>query len=890
MSIESALHALAGNLAFMRNVTRWQQMPARPARTAPLPAEMDPRLAAALRGRGIDALYSHQDAAWRVAQAGQNLVIATSTASGKTLGYNLPVAQRLLADAGARALYLFPTKALAHDQLDELRRLEADLAAGSYGSQARSHALRPAAYDGDTPQRERARVRREARIVLSNPDMLHTGILPHHPQWAELLAGLRYVVLDELHVYRGVFGSHVANVLRRLQRLCRFYGSDPRFLSTSATLANPQELAQRLIDAPVTLIDDDGSPQGQRHFVFYNPPIVDRALGLRRSSLLEAEGIAATLLEHQVQTVIFARSRLSVELLLTYLRNDERRTMKDERREEDDAGVNRDVQPTPPDSSFIVHPSSFPIAAYRGGYLPAERRAIEQGLRSGALRAVVATNALELGIDIGGLDAAVLVGFPGAIASAWQQAGRAGRQAGVALSLLIASAGALDQYIVAHPEYVLERSPEHGLVNPDNLAILASHLACAAFELPFRGDERFGGLPFTGDLLAVLAEGGDIQQHGGDWFWLGEGYPAQAISLRTASPDNVIIHAQPAGGEGNSVIGQLERAAAPSLLHPGAVYLHQGQSYLVQRLDWEAGQAWVRPVELDYYTVASGSQAVQVLAVQEQRAAGGVGLAHGPVQVRSQVSGFRQIKRRTHETLSYGQIEPAMPEQTLETDAFWLSLEEALLTPLRAAGQWRSDPNDYGPNWPQQRNAARARDGYRCTVCGAPELAGRQHDVHHRQPFRSFGYQPGQNDAYRQANVLENLATLCRACHQRVEQGQRLRTGLGGLAYALGSLAPLHLMCDPGDLGLVVETKAPASGLPTITLYEKAPAGIGFSQRLYELSAVLLAAVGELVHGCSCAAGCPACIGPVDEAQQADIDARQLTLALAKACQQALQG
>jgi DEAD/DEAH box helicase domain-containing protein len=883
MPIETALHALRGDLAFMRNVTRWQQMPARPARTAPLPADMDPRLAAALAGRGIDALYSHQDAAWRAAQAGQNLVVATSTASGKTLCYNLPAAQALLADASARALYLFPTKALAHDQLDELQRLEADLVAGYHGSPVPFHSLRPAAYDGDTPQRERARIRREARILLSNPDMLHTGILPHHPQWAELLAGLRYVVLDELHVYRGVFGSHVANVLRRLQRICRFYGSDPRFLCTSATLANPQELAQRLIGAPVALIDDDGAPRGERHFLFYNPPIVDRALGLRRSSLLEAEGIATTLLEHQVQTVIFARSRLSVELLLTYLRNDERGRGSD-------AGKSRAGQPTPPDSSFIVHPSSFPIAGYRGGYLPSERRAIEQGLRSGALRAVVATNALELGIDIGGLDAAVLVGFPGAIASVWQQAGRAGRQAGAALSLLIASAGALDQYIVAHPEYVLERSPEHGLINPDNLAILASHLACAAFELPFRGDERFGDLPFTAELLAVLAESGDVQQHGGDWFWLGESYPAAAISLRTASPDNVIIYAQAEAEAGGSVIGQLERAAAPSLLHPGAVYLHQGQSYLVQRLDWEAGQAWVRPVEFDYYTVASGSQEVQVLAVQEQRAAGGVALAYGPVQVRSQVSGFRQIKRHTHETLGYSEIDPAMPEQILETDAFWLTLDEALLAPLRAAGQWRSDPNDYGPNWPQQRNAARARDGYRCTLCGAPEPAGRQHDVHHRQPFRSFDYQPGRNEAYRQANVLENLATLCRACHQRVEQGQRLRTGLGGLAYALGSLAPLHLMCDPGDLGLVVEAKAPVSGLPTITLYEKASAGIGFSQRLYELAATLLAAVGELVRGCSCAAGCPACIGPVDEAQQAEIDARQLTLALATACQQALQG
>ncbi len=776
MSIATALQALRNDAGFMRNVTAWQQMPARAARTSPLPADLHPGLAAALRGRGIGALYTHQAAAWQAAQAGKNPT--------------------------ARALYLFPTKALAQDQLAELAQLQLsiDNCQLTTPAPARSagvvNSLRPATYDGDTPQRERGRIRREARILLTNPDMLHTGILPHHPQWAELLGGLRYVVLDELHTYRGVFGSHVANVLRRLQRICRFYGSAPRFLCTSATLANPRELAERLLEVPVTLIDDDGSPAGERHFVFYNPPVVDASLGLRRSSLLEAEALAATLLEHDVQTLVFARSRLSVEVLLTYLReriaktNDERGTMNDERRGGNGERRSRTPAQAPPDSSFIVHHSSLSVRGYRGGYLPSERRAIEQGLRSGAVRAVVATNALELGIDIGGLDAAVLVGYPGAIASTWQQAGRAGRQAGVSLALLVASAGALDQYIVTHPEYVLERSPEHGLVNPDNLAILSSHLACAAFELPFRGGERFGSVPYTGDLLAVLAETGDLQQHGGDWFWLGEGYPAQAISLRTASPDNVVIQAwqvagggeQATGGGQAVVIGQLERAAAQSLLHPGAIYLHQGQSYLVERLDWEDGHAWVQPVEVDYYTLASGSQEVQVLAVEEQRSAGGVSLAYGPVQVRSQVSGYRQIRRHTHETLGYGEIQPALPEQVLETDAFWLALDEELLAPLRAAGQWRSDPNDYGPNWQQQRNAARARDGYRCTICGAAEPAGRQHDVHHKQPFRTFGYLPGQNDAYRQANVLENLATLCRACHQRVEQGQRLRTGLGGLA------------------------------------------------------------------------------------------------------------
>ncbi|MFZ2489626.1 MAG: DEAD/DEAH box helicase [Anaerolineae bacterium] len=856
MSVAHALELLRRDPGFMRNVTAWDQRAARAAQTTPLPAALDERLRAALQRRGIVSLYSHQRAAWHAAQAGENWVVATATASGKTLCYNLPVADTLLADPATRALYLFPTKALAHDQLAELQRLDAELA------QPPAFALRAAAYDGDTPARDRTRVRREARVLLTNPDMLHTGLLPHHPQWAEFFSGLRYVVLDELHTYRGVFGSHVANVLRRLQRICRFYGAAPRFFCTSATLANPRELAERLLEAPVTLIDNDGSPQGERHFIFYNPPIVDRELGLRRSSLLETEEITATLLDQQVQTVVFARTRGAVEVLLTYLRERVART----------TGA----------------AAAASIAGYRGGYLPLERRSIEGGLRSGALRAVISTNALELGIDIGGLDAAVLVGFPGAIASARQQAGRAGRQAGVAAAILVASGGALDQYIVTHPEYVLQRNPEYGLVNPDNLALLSSHLACAAFELPFRAGERFGQLAYTEELLAVLAEAGEVQQHGGDWFWLGEGYPAQAISLRTASPDNVIIHSQDPASPAGMVIGQIERAAAQAMLHAGAVYLHQGQSYLVEHLDWEAGQAWVRPASLDYYTIASGSQQVDVLAEQEQRRAGGVTLAYGPVQVRSQVSGFRQIKLHTHETLGFGEIIPPLPEQVLETDAFWLGLDEELLGPLRAAGQWRSDPNDYGPNWQQQRDAARARDGYRCTVCGVPEQPGRQHDVHHKQPFRSFGYVRGQNDAYRQANQVDNLATLCRHCHQRVEQGQRLRTGLGGLAYALSSLAPLRLMCDPGDIGIVAEARSARTSQPVITIYEQVPAGIGFSRHLYEQGTELLAAVIEQATHCPCTAGCPACIGPVATEQQDDLNAKQLTLALAAACHSAL--
>ena len=462
----------------------------------------------ALRARGIHLPYTHQSQAIAAALAGENVVVVTPTASGKTLCYNLPALHTLLDDPDARALYLFPTKALAQDQLVEVREmvelLQADITIASY--------------DGDTLQGHRKAIRQGARLLLSNPDMLHTGVLPHHTNWAEFFRGLRLVVIDEMHTYRGVFGAHVANVLRRLRRICRFYGSDPTFILTSATIANPAEHARTLIEADVTLVDDNGAPAGEKHLIFYNPPLVDPDLGLRRSSLLEAQKLGERCLFHDVQAILFARSRLRVELLLVYLRDAVRAAGGD--------------------------PAA--IRGYRGGYLPAERREIESGLRSGQVRAVMATNALELGIDIGQLQAAVITGFPGTIASTWQQAGRAGRRQEASLAVFIAGAGALDQYIVQNPDYFFGRSPEHALINPDNLVILTNHLRCAAFELPFAtGRAVWRRAVHRRDLLEMLAEEGEIQQAGERYFWMDSAYPAAEISLRTASPDPIVIMVEP---------------------------------------------------------------------------------------------------------------------------------------------------------------------------------------------------------------------------------------------------------------------------------------------------------------------------------------------------------
>ena len=480
MSLDTLLRELQLDTGFLRNVTAWREGPPRSARYAPYPAELDWRLPMALRQRGIYLPYIHQAQAVSAALAGEHVVTVTPTASGKTLCYNLPALHVLLNEPQSRALYLYPTKALAQDQLVELQTWVESLQAD----------IRVAIYDGDTPQGQRKRIREGARLVLSNPDMLHMGILPHHTQWSEFFRGLRVVVIDEIHAYRGVFGSHMANVLRRLQRIARFYGADPRFLMTSATIANPREHAESLVEAPVTLVDDNGAPTGARHFLFYNPPLIDPDLGLRRSSLLEAERIGLRLIQARVQTILFARSRLRTELLLTYLR---------------EAYQQQGGNPTV-------------VRGYRGGYLAAERRSIEAGLREGEIQAVVATNALELGIDIGNLQAAVLTGFPGTIASTWQQAGRAGRRQDASLAILIASAEALDQYLIQHPEFFFGRSPEHALTNPDNLVILTNHLRCAAFELPFRTGEMFGGVAFTEDLLRMLAEEGEVQQAGDRWY------------------------------------------------------------------------------------------------------------------------------------------------------------------------------------------------------------------------------------------------------------------------------------------------------------------------------------------------------------------------------------
>ena len=614
----------------------------RAARHAPIPAGVPGRLRGALRARGIENLYLHQAEVFDHAAAGRDVVVVTPTASGKTLCYNLPVLSRVLERPEARALYLFPTKALAQDQLAELHELSGHLDAG----------IRTLTYDGDTPAAARSAIREAGHIVITNPDMLHAAILPHHTKWLKLFQNLEYVVIDELHAYRGVFGSHLANVMRRLRRICDFYGANPTFLLASATIANPGELAGRVLERPVVVVDENGAPAPPRRLVFYNPPVVNADLGIRRSSMLETQRIASRFLGGGAQTIVFGRSRLQVEVLLTYLQQSS----------SDRLGRHGDVR------------------GYRGGYLPGQRREIERGLRSGQVRGVVATNALELGIDVGQMQVAVLCGYPGSIASTWQQLGRAGRRDEPAVGVLVCSSSPIDQFLAHHPEYFLGRSPEHGLVDPDNLLVLLGHLQASVFEVPLADGERFGSAEVA-ELLELLADEGQAHHSAGRWFWSSGAFPAAEVSLRTVLVENVVIidtsntAAAAPGSLGARVIGEMDQFAAQTLLHDQAIYIHEGQQYHVDKLDWAEKKAYVRPVNVDYYTDADRSASVEILEPFDI-AGGSLGRAHGEVQVTSIATVFKKVRFHTHEAVGAGPID--LPQVDLHTTGYWLRLADDL--------------------------------------------------------------------------------------------------------------------------------------------------------------------------------------------------------------------
>src|SRR6201996_5595384 len=750
-------------------ITAVRRFPAREAEFAEFPSWIHDDLTAAYKAKGVRQPYSHQAAAAEALHDGKNVVIVPPTASGKTLCYNLPVLNAILEDTDTRAIYLFPTKALAQDQLAELHDL----------NQRLDNRFGVFTYDGDTSSDARKAIREKAHIALTNPDMLHTGILPHHTRWTRLFENLRYIVIDELHTYRGVFGSHLCNVLRRLRRIAQFYGREPQFVCCSATIANPGDLASRLIEKDVEVLSANGAPAAEKTFVFYNPPVVNRALGIRRSYLNESSRVAQEFLKHNLQTMVFANSRLHTELLLTYLQKA------------------NPQQPGKPET----------IRGYRSGYLPGERREIERGLRDGRIRGVVSTSALELGIDIGSLDTVVMAGYPGTIAGTWQRAGRAGRRSGSSCAVMVASSAPLDQYIVRNPDYFFGNTPEHAFIQPDNLEILVNHLKCAAFELPIAPDEKFGDVDVP-DLCARMAEAGFLHHAGDHYHWTQEAYPADTVSLRSVTSDNFIIidvTGQP------EVIGEVDFSSALTTVHEKAIYLHGAQQYHVEHLDFKERKAYVKKVDVDYYTDAMRYTQVRVLEVAVSDAAGGLSpcgqgheaaatKSHGDVLVRSQVVGFKKIKFFTNENIGFGQLE--LPENEMHTTAVWITLENKLLTSLPYA------------------------------------LSDRQSGI--------FGL----------LYAMASMATLLLMC-----DGRDLGTAVGERPPSPGVGADWQeFSAATTDIAQMKELFE-----PNLYLYDAYPGGIGFSDPLYRVQELLLAKTREMIQGCPCEKGCPSCVGPAGE-------------------------
>jgi DEAD/DEAH box helicase domain-containing protein len=781
----AALEDLEASAFFRPCVTSTVRVPAREGSFADFPEDLGDSLKRALLERGISKLYSHQKEAYDGVRAGRDIVIVTPTASGKTLCYNLPVINRLLLEPATRALYLFPTKALAQDQLAELERLVPSLDA----------TLKTYTYDGDTPSDIRPVIRKRAHIVISNPDMLHAGILPHHTKWNEFFRNLAFVVIDEAHTYRGVFGSHMVNVMRRLHRVCSHYGASPRFVCCSATIANPEEVARKLVGREVTLIDDSGAPQGEKRFYFVNPPVIQKEIGLRKSPLAMAQRIAGQFIGKGVSTIVFATTRLNVEILTKYLKDLLRKSgpAEDER-----------------------------VRGYRGGYLPNLRREIEKGLREGKIKGVVSTNALELGVDIGSLEACVLCGYPGSIASTWQQAGRAGRRTGMSCAVLVSRSTPLDQFIVRHPDYFFGRSPEHARLNPENLSILLSHVQCAAFELPFREGEAFGETDLE-EILAFLAEKRVLTRQGDRWYWAEDSYPADGISLRSISAENFLILDR---ASGNRVLAEVDYESAPLTVYPGAVYMLESQPYQVEHLDFQNRKAYVSPADAEYYTEAVLYTKLKVLDVfmaypekmRKERP-----LFHdGEVHVVNHVAGFKKLKFYTMENLGYGEV--SLPDQEMHTTAFWITVEPEDTLTIGLSMQELLEALS-GVGYAMQHMAAFL------LMCESRDLG------------RCVG------DPY----------TEWFMDHERGQKGMQVRDDF-----------PAGFPPGGGD-------EAHMEFRPSLFLYDAYPGGVGLSTYLFSHRDELLEGTLSLMDRCSCDKGCPSCIGPSAElGEKAKQDGRRL--------------
>jgi len=779
MSIEEILQSWKHSRAISSCITNIRVFEKKEGQYCPLPNSIHPVLREALRREGIERLYSHQAEAIEASQHGKDVVVVTPTASGKTLCYNVPVLNSKLTQPFSKAFYLFPTKALSQDQMFELQNLIGRI----------EKSISTFTYDGDTPSDARQAIRTRGDIVITNPDMLHTGILPHHTKWATFFQNLKFVVIDELHIYRGVFGSHMTNVLRRLDRVCRFYGSRPQFICCSATIANPKDLAERLLEREVVLVDRNGAPSSEKIFIFYNPPVVNKELGIRGSHIKAARRLVSPFIEQGIQTILFATSRLQVEILTKYLKDRFEKKLEDKGK----------------------------IRGYRGGYLPEVRREIEKGLRERAVKAVVSTNALELGIDIGDLDVSVIAGYPGTIASTYQQAGRAGRRCEKSLAILIARSEPLDQFIIETPEYFFGSSPEHGLINPDNLLILLSHVQCAAFELPFTDGEHFGREDLA-EMLKYLEEKGTLRHVDKHWYWTKDAYPAEKVSLRSASEENFVVVDTTQRKE--EVIAEVDFTGAHTTLYEGAVYLCQSEAYTVEKLDYPNRRAYVKKTHGDYYTDAIDYTDVSILEGFERKQGEGTVFEHGEVKVVTRIVGYKKIKFYTVENLGYGKIE--LPDLQFHTTSYWITLRRGLLERLP------------------------------------------YHRLEIMEGVLGLGY------------ALHSMAALHLMCDPHdLSRCVGDRGAKWFVRLSRGSKG-IYSSFDAKD---AISVDGMEVFEPTLFLYDNYPGGMGFSHQLFDDARMLLEKTMILISRCGCRYGCPSCVGPTKEIGE---KSREVALALLK--------
>ncbi len=768
---------------------------------------------------GLAKLYAHQAKALQCINNGENVVISTGTASGKSLCYQIPILESFTRTGLSTALLLYPTKALTHDQFTAFNSMSALLDQNNLNKPFVS------VYDGDTPSYLRQSFRKNANILLTNPDMLNIALLPHHTNWSRFFQNLKFIVIDELHQYKGVFGSHFANIIRRLKRVLEFYGANPQFILTSATIGNPKELAEKIIESPVTLIEKDDSPKGERNVVFYNPPLISPEFGIREGLLSSTVKLASFFLEKNIQTIVFCRSRRFVEIVTKELKQ------------------------------------RFPelaqgIRGYRSGYLRQERRDIETGLKNGSISLVAATNALELGVDIGGVDSVIIAGYPRSMASIKQMSGRAGRHQNPSISMIIASMNPLDQYFARFPDSLFSKPIEHALIDANNPLILLPHLRSSAFEIPFSSGENFGELDevVLRNYWDYLVEEGSIQNKNSKYYWLADNYPSSGISIRSTAASNFVLQTFEEGLY--KTIGTVDFNSGLWMCHQGAIYLHDGEQFHVDSLDLESQTAVLSRGDYSYSTEPLRTMEISIVARKGVNESLNYKINYGEVEVQSQVTGFKKLDGVNREVLSTESLD--LPMTSLITCGFWVVLNNNCVEKMRDSKMWYGDPNNYGPNWQTIRVSILNRDEYTCQSCGVRPKHDSLH-VHHKIPFKSF-------DSAILANLPENLVTLCQNCHHLAELNVKIRNSLSGLRYLISNLAPLLVLCDSNDIDAYSDPQANfEESQPVVLVHDTTPAGIGLSESLFNRFDILLEKCNDLVRSCTCESGCPSCVGPDSE-------------------------